>query len=1099
MRRSLLRAPVNSLEPAATPTPMDDVYHDRDAIPSEPVESDALAKAVDELLALVGPESTPRLPSSTYRVQFHAHCTFQAAERAVGYLAKLGISDLYAAPFLQARPGSVHGYDIVNHGAVNPEIGTRDDLQTLSAALKSRELGLIADVVPNHMCASPILNGWWQDVLENGPSSTYAGHFDIDWMPLKPDLADKVLLPVLGDQFGKVLEDGQLVVNYEEGSFWLDYFEHRFPISPRSYALILSPNLEQLEQRLGSEAPELLELLSILTAIKNLPDRSETDPERLVERRREKEVIKRRLNDLTLDAPLVADHLQGNLRLINGQPGQPDSFELLDELLTAQAYRLSYWRTATDEINYRRFFDINELAAICTESPEVFTETHALILELLDENIITGLRIDHPDGLYDPQGYLYHLQEQFYRQRCRRAIARWRSAHPDQADITDDRLEARLLELWHAATQIPGSPLSRPLYIVAEKILAGDEELPHDWPVHGTVGYEFLNAVNGLFVDPRGERPITNTFARFTGEALDFDDLAYRCKRLIVRMSMASEINVLGHQLDRISERNRWTRDFTLSSQTRALQEVIAGFSVYRTYVRLNHVLERDRLYIERAVALAKKRNPAMNASVFDFVRDVLLLQFQSNADDAEMSLIERFVGKFQQVTGPIMAKAVEDTAFYRYNRLVSLNEVGGEPEHFGLSVDKFHRWNQARLPWQSHAMNASSTHDTKRSEDVRARISVISEVPKPWRDLLQKWARAHRKLKTPLDGVEAPDANAEYLLYQTLIGIWPDELPQGDERKGFISRVQQYMLKVVREAKSHTSWISPVEPYEQALALFIERLFADDRRRPFLQELHEFAVKVADHGRWNSLSQLVLKLMSPGVADFYQGSELWNLTLVDPDNRQPVDFAGLEQTLDQLIADCGALLPASDPHGDVVSAWLQQSWDGGTAAGDVADWLRELVEARTNGRIKLFTTLLGLQLRRTVGELLTSGQYIPLPTSGKFADHLVAFARDDGQRRAIVVVPRLTVGVVGFGGGPPLGDVWEDTSVHLPECLSDWEPSSVGYRNLFTLGEVHPALVDVGSNAQTNGDVHTASIPAATLFQNFPVAVLLAARPTGG
>ncbi len=1039
----------------------------------EPVESDALALAVDALLPYVTPESMPRLPWSTYRVQFNSGCQFREIERVVPYLAKLGISDLYASPFLQARPGSVHGYDIVDHSRINQEIGTRDELQALSASLKAHELGLIADVVPNHMCASPILNAWWQDVLENGPSSVYASYFDIDWMPLKPDLAHKVLLPVLGDQYGKVLEDGHLIVRYGEGAFWLEYFEHRFPLSPRSYALILSPGVEALEETLGEESPDLLELLSILTAIRNLPERTETEPERLVERRREKEVIKRRLNDLASRSPDIARHLENNLQLVNGQTTETDRFELLDELLDAQAYRLSYWRTATDEINYRRFFDINELAAICTEHPEVFAETHALILELLDENTITGLRIDHPDGLYDPHGYLYHLQEQFYRQRCRQVIVGKRNLWSQAADVTEEQLETRLMELWHAAARIPGSPLSRPLYLVAEKILANGEELPHDWPVHGTVGYEFLNAVNGLFVDPAAEKAITSTFARFTGEAQNFDQLAYACKRLIVRMSMASEINVLGHKLDRISERNRWTRDFTLASQTRALQEVVAGFAIYRTYVRPDQVQERDRQYIKQAVALAKRRNPAMNDSVFDFVRDVLLLRFQDNADDEERAAVEQFVGKFQQVTGPIMAKAVEDTAFYRFNRLIALNEVGGEPSHFGTSLADFHRFNLARLPWQSHAMNASSTHDTKRSEDVRARISVLTEVPKEWREHLQKWAKAHRRLKTFVDGSDAPDSNAEYLLYQTLIGIWPDEIPTGDARRIFVDRVQQYMLKVVREAKTHTSWISPDEPYETALRKFVEDLFYDERRQPFLEELHQFATQVAEHGRWNSLSQLVLKLTSPGVADFYQGTETWNLTLVDPDNRQPVDYARLESLLDQLTTRMTENLEAGTTADNALTHWLQAAFGQQPALSKPDDFLQDLIATRQDGRIKLYLTLLGLQARRYAGQLFTSGEYIPLEVTGTAAESVIAFARQHGQQRAIVIVPRLTVRLVGLAGPAPLGQVWNDTAVTLPE---GWQATD--FRNLFTL--------------ETGTDSEPARISVATALGQLPVAVFL-------
>lgn len=1010
------------------------------------------------LAAVIRRLSAQRLPRATYRVQFNAHCPFREVTAVVPYLEALGISDLYASPFLQARPGSPHGYDVINHGAINPEIGTLEELRELRQALRERGMGLIADVVPNHMAASPQLNAWWQDVLENGPGSAHAAYFDIDWMPLKPDLAHKVLLPVLGDQFGKVLEDGQLVVQYGAGSFWLEYFGQQFPVAPGTYAMLLTPRLEDLAQRLGSEHPDIVELFSILTAVRNLPPRTETDPERLAERRREKEVIKRRLHELVERSPDVAEFVAGNVRQINGRVGEPRSFDALDELLQQQAYRLSYWRVASDEINYRRFFDINELAAICTEHPQVFAETHRLLFALLDEGTITGLRIDHPDGLYDPRKYLCQLQEEHFLRLCRDEL---KSVAPEPAEAEQQRLEQNLAELWRNAALIPGSPWSRPLYVVVEKILARDETLPEDWPVHGTVGYEFLNAANGLLVDPAGLRPLSTLFARFTEQSLDFQELAYHCKRLIVRMSMASELNVLGDRLDRISERNRWTRDFTLRSLTRALQEVMAGFIVYRTYVQPDRVLERDVHYIERAVARAKRRNPTMSSSIFDFVRDVLLLRDRENVDEHERQALQQFVGKFQQLTGPIMAKAVEDTACYRYNRLVSLNEVGGEPATFGTPLDEFHRLNQSRLPRLSHALSATSTHDTKRSEDVRARINVLSEIPREWRERVQAWSRSHRRLREEHDGVDAPSRNAEYLLYQTLVGLWPDPSPEGADREALVERIQGYLLKVVREAKVHTSWISPNEAYEAALHRFIAGLLG---RRTFLADLDDFARRVADHGRWNSLSQLLLKITSPGVPDFYQGTETWNLTLVDPDNRQPVDFAAQQRALAELQAEMAAELSNAASNA-AATAWL-------TADPGETSLPQRLVESRRDGRIKRFVMLLGLHLRRSCGDLFTTGEYLPLETTGPLADCVVAFARRDAERLAIVVAPRWTVRVVGFGGPPPVGDVWRETAVVLPALPDPAAP--VVLRELFTRRTTRFA----------------AALPVAEALRTFPVAV---------
>jgi (1->4)-alpha-D-glucan 1-alpha-D-glucosylmutase len=1038
---------------------------------------------VDQILATIArQQEATRLPAATYRVQFNANCGFREVERAVPYLYSLGISDLYASPFLQAQPHSSHGYDIVNHAAINPEIGTLDELRSLRSALREHGMGLIADVVPNHMSNSPQLNAWWQDVLENGPSSPYASYFDIDWMPLKPDLAYKVLLPVLGDQFGKVLEDGQLVVRFGGGSFWLEYFDRQFPLAPRSYTVILSLRIEELQQHLGEQDAHLLELRSILTAIRNLPPRTETDSERLAEQRREKEVIKRRLHELLERSSEIADFVAENIRQINGRKGESASFDRLDELLDGQAYRLAYWRVAADEINYRRFFDVNDLAAICTENPRVFAETHRLLFELLDEGTLTGLRIDHPDGLYDPRGYLCHLQEQEFVRLCRQELAREISNLPvsslerNDLELQSAAIEGQLVELWKAAMVIPGSPLARLLFVVVEKILAHDETLPNDWPVHGTVGYEFLNTLNGLFVAPAGERTLSALYTRFTGCSLDFEGLAYQCKRLIVKSVMGSELHVLGHRLDRISERNRLTRDFSLSSLTRALQEVVACFGVYRTYVEPDRVLERDLHYVGRAVALAKRHNPAMNASIFDFVHDVLLLRYHDNTGLEEREAIERFVGKFQQLTGPIMGKAVEDTAFYRFNRLVSLNEVGGEPDRFGTSVAEFHQLNQSRLPRLSHTLNATSTHDTKRSEDVRARISVLSEIGREWRERVQRWSRWHKRLKIEVEGTEVPSRNSEFMLYQTLVGIWPEQVPAGHELKAFIDRIEQYMLKVVREAKVHTSWVSPNEAYEAGVTKFVRAILTEDRRRPFLRDIDEFARKVADHGRWNSLSKLVLKVGSPGVPDFYQGTEFWTLTLVDPDNRQPVNLVARRDSFDRLQAEMAQALGIVSTS-DAVEAWLSSSSDNSDIRTAEDQMLQHLIEQRVDGRIKQFVTLISLRTRREFEELFSMGEYFPLPVTGKFAENVVAFARRHQDQAVVVIAPRLSVSLSGFGGPPPLGELWQDTAVTLPDFLEN-----CGLVNRFTREMQHP--VQSGN-----------SLRMADVFRSFPVALYTPAK----
>lgn len=986
---------------------------------------DSLIAAVDRRI------SAERRPLATYRVQFNGQCRFGEATAFVPYLYTLGISDLYASPFLKAAPGSTHGYDICDHGRLNEEIGEMDDLVSLSSALREHDMGLIADVVPNHMCNIPGLNAWWQDVLENGPSSRFSNYFDIDWMPLKPDLANKVLLPVLGDQFGRVLERGELKVRYRNGSFWLEYYEKQFPLAPRSYLLILGEGLAALQEKAGAENLDLLEFLSIITAIRNLPPRTESDPERLDERRREKEVIKRRLHELEDRSDTIAEYIEECVAAMNGQAGDSASFDRLDRLLDDQAYRLAYWRVAADEINYRRFFDINELAAICTEDPEVFAATHRLIFDLVDAGIVTGLRIDHPDGLYDPRGYFQQLQERRFLQLLGRELdERGLRAEPDGRRSA---LEKRLTELWRNATRIPGSPLSRVIYVVVEKILAHGEQLPDNWPVHGTVGYEFLNVLNGLFVSPAGEIPMTSTYARVTGEQPDFESLAYHCKRLITKISMGSETTVLGYRLDRISERNRLTRDFTLSSLTRALQDVIACFGVYRTYVDSGEVLERDARYIGDAINRAKRRNRAMSASIFEFIHDSLLLRFNSNADESERRGVRGFAGKFQQLSGPIMAKAVEDTAFYRYNRLISLNEVGGHPERFSVPLDEFHGLNTTRQARFPHALNGSSTHDTKRGEDVRARISVLSEVPDEWLDVVQKWFLWNASSRPQVDGIEVPGPSVEYLAYQTLVGIWPMQPPSRSGLDSLLERLRNYMLKVVREAKVDSSWINPNEAYEAALCRFVDDIFAGEHNR-FRESLDDFATRIAEHGMWNSLSQLVLKIASPGVPDFFQGSEHWLLTLVDPDNRGRVDFSACRQSLDRLLDAMAETSGASD-RATGVDRWIDpETLSGPVPDASTAAFLKQLLEERRTGRIKLYTTMMGLRLRRRWPELFVTGDYQPVRVEGAFAGHVVAFARSTETQRMIVVVPRLTVGLVGFGGPEPIGDIWQETRVVLPE-----------------------------------------------------------------
>jgi (1->4)-alpha-D-glucan 1-alpha-D-glucosylmutase len=922
---------------------------------------------------------TPRIPTSTYRLQFNRHFTFQHAREIVPYLHELGISDMYASPYFQARAESLHGYDITDHNKLNAAIGSREDYDAMVSELHARDMGQVLDFVPNHMGVGEPLNHWWMDVLENGPSSVYAPYFDIDWRPLKSDLHDKVLLPILGDQYGRVLERGELKVRFEGGAFYLDYYEHQWPIAPGTYRHILQIALEFLEPH--KEEVFYADFQSIITALDNLPRRNETDPERVELRAREKEVVKRRLERRCQEAPQVLQAIQNAVAKINGTPGDARSFDKLDELLNDQAYRLSFWRVAAEEINYRRFFDVNDLAAIRMELPEVFETTHRLLLELVAQRAVTGLRIDHPDGLYLPREYFTKLQE-----RCAEALG---------ASLPEDR---------------------RAIYLVVEKILSGQERLPNNWPVHGTTGYDFGRIVNSLLCDGSAEQAITKTFRRFIGHSMHFGHLVYAKKRLVMRLSLSNDVKVLGTLLDRLSETNRWYRDFTLDQLNLAVRETIACFPVYRTYITPEgHVSDEDRTVIERAIAAAKRRNPAIEESVFNFLRDILLFRFPENMDEQTRAEHVHFVLKFQQCTGPIMAKGLEDTVFYIFNRLAALNEVGGEPQQFGITTEAFHAeqaWYGEHLPV---TMLTTSTHDTKRSEDVRARMIAISEVPDLWRTSLQRWRTLNRKAKAEMEEAEAPDANEEYLLYQTLLGTWPVDATGkavSEATDEYIGRIQEYMTKALKEAKVNTSWIQPNEQWDSATKAFIARILERGAKNRFVPSFLPVAEEIARLGALNSLSQVLLKLTVPGVPDIYQGNEIWDYSLVDPDNRRPVDYNMRREMLAGLT--------------NVTPEKLLENWP--------------------DGRIKLFLTATLLRFRRDHPDLFLKGSYVPLAVRGTHAESCVAFAREHGDQRLVVIAPRLSSRV----GFPATGERWQDTTIELPEGSA-----ASGARNLFTGADV--------------------------------------------
>jgi (1->4)-alpha-D-glucan 1-alpha-D-glucosylmutase len=1010
--------------------------------------TDRVKALLDRVAAALAAEQG--VPESTYRWQFHADFTFRDAAQLVPYLHDLGITDCYASPYLKARPGSKHGYDVTDHRVLDSQIGSEKDYDDWVRAMQVQGMGQLLDTVPNHMGIG-YENPWWTDVLENGPGSPYAGYFDIEWHPTQAALNEKVLLPVLGDPYGKVLESGQLVLIYDAGSFTVSYFDNRFPINPASALRVLRHRLANLEKDLGAESPPFIEYQSILTALGHLPPRSETDPQKIVERQREKEVIKRRLVTLTEQSAPVRGFIEENVALFNGNIEDPHSFDLLDDLLDDQAYRLAFWRVAADEINYRRFFDVNELAALSMEKPEVFAATHELVLRLLRDGNVSGLRIDHPDGLYDPRQYLVRLQQHYVLERCRGLFA----TDPDcQGQLWSD-VEGPLLEAIGQEVGVnPQSPLYRPLYVVVEKILQGNETLPPNWPVHGTTGYEFVNALTRLFVDPANGALFSRIYQRWTSQAIPFADLVYQKKFLILQVSLSSELHVLAYQLDRLSEKDRWSRDFTLNSLRHALREIIACFPVYRPYISAEGVRPDDEAAVESAVALAKRKNPAISESLFDFVRDMILLRYPAAYRRRDKAEQRRFVGKFQQVTGPVMAKGYEDTALYVYNRLLSLNEVGGDPTRFGASPDAFHRFNEDRQRHGPHSLSATSTHDTKRSEDVRARLDVLSELPHQWQEKVALWGRLNRRHRVPYRGSEAPDRNDEYFLYQTLLGGWPIEPCPTEEFRKFVARIQQYMQKAVHEAKVHTSWINPNQEYDDAITAFVAASLDEANNTRFLTDFRAFQRQVHHWGLYTSLAQTLFKIASPGVPDIYQGTEIWDFSLVDPDNRRPVDYDLRQRLLAQLQAQLAA-------ESDCLPTFA-----------------RALTAAKDDGRIKLYVTCRALHCRRDHRGLFSRGDYLPVETTGARQQHVFAFVRRQEGRRALVVAPRLLATLIPQDRVLPLGpEVWQDTLLLLPAAAPGQR-----WQNLFT-GEI----------LTTGEHQGRPSLPVHAVIAHFPVGLLLA------
>ena len=865
-------------------------------------------------------------PRATYRLQFHQGFTLHDALQLVPYLARLGVSHVYASPLTEARPGSTHGYDIVNHNRINPEIGDEDDLRALTAALHARGMGLIVDIVPNHMGIGAD-NAWWVDVLEWGEASPYAHYFDINWESDRPDLKGRVLLPVLGSQYGAILESGEIALRFDpdQGSFNFWYYDHRFPVSPLSYSRILAAG-----------GPALSALNAAFVAVKNAGDRA----------RDEAIGAKRALAEAALQ-PETAEAIETAVQSWGGAPGRRASFRPLHRLLEAQSYRLAYWRVAADEINYRRFFNINDLAGVRVELPALFAETHRMIFEMVRRGDIDGLRIDHIDGLFDPAAYLTALHEPF----------------PE-------------------------------MFIAVEKILARHETLP-DWPIAGSTGYDFANQVLGIFVDPGAERAMTRLYQRLTGRAGDFETVLQIAKRRIMDVNLASEMAVLAQRFHRLSMSGWRTRDFTLNAMAAALRQVVAAFPVYRTYVSEQGAGAQDVRHIDWAVGHAKKQARTADTTIFDFLHEVLSARATGNLRRAD---VLRTAMQFQQVTGPVMAKAAEDTAFYRYFRLLALNEVGGDPSRFGLSLSGFHHLMRERARDWPQTMSGTATHDTKRGEDARIRQAMLSEMPRQWGQCVTRWLRFNRSRRPEIDGAVVPDRNVEYLFYQTLVGVWPPDLrPDNvDAVKALAERVGAYMTKAVREGKEESSWSNPNETYEAALRRFVGGVLDASRPNAFLADFHSFIQTIERPAAIASLAQAAIKLTAPGVPDIYQGCELWDFSLVDPDNRRPPDWR-LRCALAQIAAQ-------AEP------------------SSLAADW--------RDGREKLYLTNRLLDLRDKQPALFAEGGYQPLHAEGgRSDDHLCAFSRRHGETTLVVAAPRLVFKL--WRDGQP---DWGATALPLPQ-----------------------------------------------------------------
>jgi (1->4)-alpha-D-glucan 1-alpha-D-glucosylmutase len=859
------------------------------------------------------------IPSSLYRVQFSDYCNFKLIREAIPYLKQLGVEGLYFSPYFLSA--SKHGYDVIDPNIINSELGSEKEFHKLCLSLLEHKMFHIMDLVPNHMSIKG-KNRWWNDVLAYGIDSTYASYFDIDWNPPNPDLKHKILLPILRASYGEVLENQELKLIWNEDGFWICYQDYQLPVSVESYPLILEYQLQDFKKLFPLHNAFSNQYLELCKECRLLPQGKE-------ERKLSKIALCQKLQMLYQRSAKIRQFISKRLEMFNGKKKRQKSFDALDRLLAVQHYRLSHWLTAAHEVNYRRFFIINDLAALRMEDPKVFESYHRLALELLSEKKVQGIRVDHPDGLYDPKAYLEKIKEK--------------------------------------------TP-----YVFIEKILSPQETLPSIFSVGGTVGYDFLRVLGGLFIAPENEKAFSSIYAKFTGEEKDFSTIMYEKKKFFVRSYMSSEISYLARHLENILQKNRYLRDFTQADLAAALEEIVAFFPVYRTYIGEDdkQLSKADARYLSYAIKQAKKQGGLIDPAIFDFLKKLFFLRIE-DPDHAFRS----FILKFQQITAPAMAKGLEDTAYYTYNRFLALNEVGGDPSRFGVSVAEFHAHNLKLQKNWPYGLLAFSTHDSKRSEDVRMRLSVLSEIPHEWKRKVREWAQINRKAKKNHRGILYPDANFEYLIYQTLLGIWPLEITSHKKYAFFCRRVGDCLLKSMREAKEHTNWDHPNLAYESKVKAFVDRLLMTKKENPFLRSFLPFQKKIAESGLQNSLSALVLRLGSCGVFDLYQGCEGWNFSLMDPDNRRKVSFSHHKRLLLSLMKETN-----NKKLSDVLSLWYKNP---------------------KNGKLKLYLTWKGLQLRQRYKSLFLEAEYIPLTVKGPHSDSIVAYMRKKKGRWLIFAAKR--------------------------------------------------------------------------------------------